>query len=148
MPTGIIIKEHIMPVWKIDGVEDVIGLCVIALIFMTGVVIVLLARKIKVSHGSSTESVEVTSKDDGAGNTSTKTTVEQSPRPYYVLEQLLPAVLALVKIQPLLIKAGKKQNAALRELGANGSTVESDSHFDEAQACLDNLLTDSLGACK
>jgi hypothetical protein len=63
------------------------------------------------------------------------------------LAQLVPYVKALVEIQPHIIKAGKKQNAALREIGANGSTLESDTEFDEAQKCLDSLLTSRVEIC-
>lgn len=58
-----------------------------------------------------------------------------------------PSMQAMYRIQPLLIRAQRHQNAALRELGANGPTVKSDECLDEADALLDRRLAERVGGC-
>ena len=58
-----------------------------------------------------------------------------------------PSMMALAQIQPLLIRATRHQNAALREIGANGSTTRSDSCLDEAEEVLGVLLVAKVGGC-
>lgn len=56
-----------------------------------------------------------------------------------------PSLEALYMIQPFLIRATRYQNAALKELGANGSTTSSDSCLDEAAKHLDRRLAERIG---
>jgi hypothetical protein len=58
-----------------------------------------------------------------------------------------PSMQAVYRIQPLLIKAQRHQNAALRELGANGPTVLADDCLDEADKILDCRLAERSGGC-
>ena len=58
-----------------------------------------------------------------------------------------PSLKSLVEIQPLLIRATRHQNAALREIGANGSTTRSDGCLDEAEEVLGILLVEKVGGC-
>lgn len=51
---------------------------------------------------------------------------------------------ALVEAQPYIIKATRHQNAALKEIGANGSTTESNNCLDEADRIFDRLLVESV----
>lgn len=55
-----------------------------------------------------------------------------------------PSIQAIATIQPLLIRATRYQNAALRELGANGSTEKSNACLDEADSELDRLLVKKI----
>jgi len=63
------------------------------------------------------------------------------------LRSIGPSMQALYAIQPYIIKATRFQNAALKELGANGSTVRSDACLDEAEAALDRRLAERVGGC-
>jgi hypothetical protein len=58
-----------------------------------------------------------------------------------------PSVQALYAIQPCVIKALRYQNAAFRELGANGSTDRSNECLDEAEKNLDRRLIERVGGC-
>lgn len=58
-----------------------------------------------------------------------------------------PSMQALYQIQPHIIRATRHQNAALKELGANGSTVKSDECLDAAESCLDRRLVERVGGC-
>lgn len=63
------------------------------------------------------------------------------------VKSLGPSMQALYSIQPHLIRATRCQNAALREIGANGSTEEADKCLAEAEACLDRRLVERVGGC-
>jgi len=63
------------------------------------------------------------------------------------MRSLGPSMQAVYRIQPLLIKAQRHQNAAMRELGANGATVKADECLDEADAVLDRRLSERVGGC-
>ena len=51
-----------------------------------------------------------------------------------------PSLEAVYGTLPWLVRATRHQNAALKELGANGSTVKSDNCLDEAEKTLDRRL--------
>jgi hypothetical protein len=63
------------------------------------------------------------------------------------VKSLGPSMQALYAIQPHIIRATRFQNAALKELGANGSTIKSDECLDVAEAHLDRRLTERVGGC-
>lgn len=63
------------------------------------------------------------------------------------VKSLSPSMQAIYRIQPLLIKAQRHQNAAMRELGANGPTVKADECLDEADRVLDRRLAERVGGC-
>ena len=63
------------------------------------------------------------------------------------VRSLGPSMQALYAIQPYIIRATRYQNAALKELGANGSTEKSDACLDEAEAALDRRLAERVGGC-
>jgi len=56
-----------------------------------------------------------------------------------------PSLQALARVEPLMIRATRHQNAALREIGANGSTIKADSCLDDAEAVLAELLVEKIG---
>jgi len=56
-----------------------------------------------------------------------------------------PSLQAMVEIQPLMVRATRHQNAALREIGANGSTLKADACLDDAEAVLNRLLVVKVG---
>lgn len=56
-----------------------------------------------------------------------------------------PSLQAMVEIQPLMVRATRHQNAALREIGANGSTIKADACLDDAEAVLSRLLVEKVG---
>lgn len=72
-----------MPHWEINGVDDIIGVCVIAGMALLTVAVVVLNRKIKLRKGSGvdSETVEITSKDDRGEPVNTKTTTTHASRP-------------------------------------------------------------------
>ena len=63
------------------------------------------------------------------------------------VRSLGPSMQALYSIQPHLIRATRYQNAALREIGANGSTEEADKCLNAAEECLDRRLVERVGGC-
>ena len=63
------------------------------------------------------------------------------------VKSLSPSMQALYSIQPHLIRATRYQNAALREIGANGSTEEADKCLNAAEECLDRRLVERVGGC-
>ena len=63
------------------------------------------------------------------------------------VKSLGPSMQALYSIQPHLIRATRYQNAALREIGANGSTEEADKCLNAAEECLDRRLVERVGGC-
>jgi len=56
-----------------------------------------------------------------------------------------PSLQAMVEIQPLMVRATRHQNAALREIGANGSTLKADACLDDAEAVLNRRLVVKVG---
>lgn len=58
-----------------------------------------------------------------------------------------PSMRAIYEMQPYMLKATRYQNAALKELGANGSTEKSNECLDAAEACLDRQLVEHVGGC-
>ncbi|MBU1080919.1 MAG: hypothetical protein KKB59_10575 [Spirochaetes bacterium] len=56
-----------------------------------------------------------------------------------------PSLQALAAIQPLMIRATRHQNGALREIGANGATHKADECLDEAESVLNELLVKKIG---
>ena len=63
------------------------------------------------------------------------------------VKSLKPSMTALYDIQPHIIRATRFQNAALKELGANGSTTRSDECLDVAESKLDRRLAERVGGC-
>ena len=63
------------------------------------------------------------------------------------VKSLGPSMQALYAIQPHLIRATRYQNAALKEIGANGSTEEANKCLDAAEECLDRRLVERVGGC-
>ena len=51
---------------------------------------------------------------------------------------------AIAEIQPSLFKATRHQNAALREIGANGATERSDACIDEAEKTWNRLAVSKM----
>lgn len=51
---------------------------------------------------------------------------------------------AIAEIQPSLFKATRHQNAALREIGANGATERSDACIDEAEKTWNRLAVTKM----
>lgn len=65
------------------------------------------------------------------------------------MQFLVPSVKTLYTIQPYLGSALRHQNAALRELGANGSTERSNACLDDVDRILNEKLASSaVGKCK
>lgn len=59
---------------------------------------------------------------------------------------VVPSVRTLYEIQPCLTNAIRHQNAAFKELGANGSTIKSDECLDEVDRILvSKLANNSIG---
>lgn len=63
------------------------------------------------------------------------------------VRSLGPSMQAIYAIQPHLIRATRYQNAALKEIGANGSTEEANKCLDAAEECLDRRLVERVGGC-
>ena len=56
------------------------------------------------------------------------------------IRHLGPSLEAVYSTLPWLLRATRYQNAAMKELGANGSTIRSDECLDKAEAALDRRL--------
>ena len=62
------------------------------------------------------------------------------------MRHLVPSVSTLYEIQPYLAQASRHQNTSLKELGANGSTDESNKCLDEVDRILrSKLASNSVG---
>ena len=61
------------------------------------------------------------------------------------IRHLGPSLEAVYSTLPWLLRATRYQNAALKELGANGSTARSDACLDEAEKNLDRRLAEREG---
>ena len=56
-----------------------------------------------------------------------------------------PSIQALYRVQPFVLDALEYQNSALREVGANGSTIKADDAVRKGRECLERMLEERVG---
>lgn len=58
-----------------------------------------------------------------------------------------PSIQALYRVQPYVLDSLEYQNAALREIGANGSTEKADAAIRDGRKVLERRLEERVGGC-